>query len=71
MQARLVEDLLDISRITAGKLRLEMRQFDLAALAPAGGSIRLELKRLGEIDEIIVSDTGVGIEPRSDASMIG
>ncbi|HET9931310.1 MAG TPA: response regulator [Polyangiaceae bacterium] len=28
-QAQLIEDLLDISRITAGKLRLQLRQFDL------------------------------------------
>ena len=32
MQSRLVEDLLDISRITTGKLRLEQRSFDLVAV---------------------------------------
>ena len=32
-QARLVDDLLEISRITTGKLRLEVRPFDLVALA--------------------------------------
>ena len=34
-QARLVEDLLEVSRITSGKLRLEMRELDLAALIHA------------------------------------
>ena len=33
MQARLVDDLLEISRITTGKLRLEVRRFDLVSLA--------------------------------------
>ena len=32
VQSRLVEDLLDISRITTGKLRLELRPFDLVAI---------------------------------------
>ena len=32
VQSRLVEDLLDISRITTGKLRLEQRPFDLVAI---------------------------------------
>ena len=32
MQARLVEDLLEVSRITTGKLRLDMRPFDMAVL---------------------------------------
>jgi signal transduction histidine kinase len=33
VQTRLVEDLLEISRIASGKLRLEMREFDLISLA--------------------------------------
>ena len=33
VQARLVDDLLEISRITTGKLRLEVRRFDLVGLA--------------------------------------
>ena len=33
VQARLVDDLLEISRITTGKLRLEIRSFDLVSLA--------------------------------------
>ncbi len=32
-QARLVQDLLDVSRITTGKLRLDIREMDLAAVA--------------------------------------
>jgi CheY-like chemotaxis protein len=35
MQARLVDDLLEVSRITTGKLRIDMRPVDLAALARA------------------------------------
>ena len=35
-QARLVEDLLEVSRITSGKLRLEPRPVDLAAIVHAG-----------------------------------
>ena len=34
-QARLIEDLIDISRIVAGKLRLEMRSVDLIAIVEA------------------------------------
>ncbi len=114
MQARLVEDLLEVSRITTGKLRLETRDVDLVALTraaldsvqpmaesrgvtvehqfdvpamptagdpdrlhqviwnllsnavkftPAGGTVSVVLRRLGEIDELVVSDTGIGIEP--------
>jgi signal transduction histidine kinase len=33
MQARLVDDLLEVSRITTGKLRIDMRPVDLVALA--------------------------------------
>ena len=113
MQARLVEDLLEVSRITTGKLRLDMRAFDLVTLArtavesirptaeargvivdrdftvpamptvgdpdrlqqvvwnllsnavkftPAGGRVTIALRRLGDVDEVTVTDTGVGIE---------
>jgi signal transduction histidine kinase/ActR/RegA family two-component response regulator len=114
VQSRLIEDLLEVSRIVSGKLRLEFRPFDLAALCataidairptseargvaihrdfqapslltagdpdrlqqviwnllsnavkftPAGGSVKLTLRRTGRIDEIVVSDTGIGIDP--------
>ena len=113
-QARLVEDLLEISRITTGKLRLDVRPFDLVTLAttaidsikptaeargvaiersfetpslptggdpdrlqqviwnllsnavkftPAGGVVTVALRRSGDIDEISVTDTGIGIDP--------
>ena len=113
-QARLVDDLLEISRITTGKLRLEVRPFDLVALAntaidsikptaeargvsierrfespslptggdpdrlqqviwnllsnavkftPADGVVSIGIRRLGQHDEITVSDTGIGIDP--------
>lgn len=112
-QARLVEDLLEVSRITTGKLRLDVRPFDLAALAgtaldsirlaaeargvaidrafaaaslptagdpdrlqqviwnllsnavkftPPGGTVTFTLQRHDDVDEIIVSDTGIGID---------
>ena len=112
-QTRLVEDLLEVSRITTGKLRLELRPLDLVALAgaaidsvrpaaqardvriesvfatpamptvgdadrlqqviwnllsnavkftPAGGTATLALQRRSEVDELVVSDTGIGID---------
>ena len=114
MQARLVEDLLEVSRITTGKLRLDMRAIDLVALArtavesirpaaeargltierdferaamptvgdpdrlqqviwnllsnavkftPPGGRVRVSLNRRENVDVIVISDSGVGIEP--------
>ena len=114
VQSRLIEDLLEISRIVSGKLRLEHRPFDLVALCvtaidsirpaaeargvtiqrdfeqlslptsgdpdrlqqviwnllsnavkftPAGGTVTVRLRRRSDTDEIVVSDTGIGIEP--------
>jgi signal transduction histidine kinase/ActR/RegA family two-component response regulator len=52
MQARLVEDLLEVSRITTGKLRLDMREFDLVVLArTAVDSIRPTAEARGVIVE--------------------
>jgi signal transduction histidine kinase len=113
-QTRLVEDLLEVSRITTGKLRLDIKPLDLAVLAttavdsirptaeargvtierrfasgflptagdpdrlqqviwnlvsnavkftPAGGLVVVSLDRHDQIDELIVSDTGMGIDP--------
>jgi len=113
VQARLIEDLLEISRIVSGKLRLEFRPLDLVAVCvaatdsirptaeargiqirpefhpgtlatagdperlqqvvwnllsnavkftPAGGLVTMTLRREGEVDEIVVTDTGIGIE---------
>jgi signal transduction histidine kinase/ActR/RegA family two-component response regulator len=113
-QTRLIEDLLEISRITTGKLTLEQRPFDLVTLCktaidsirptaeargvaierdfqavamptagdpdrlqqviwnllsnavkftPAGGTVTVTLRRTDANDEIVVSDTGIGIEP--------
>jgi signal transduction histidine kinase/ActR/RegA family two-component response regulator len=114
VQARLVEDLLEVSRIMSGKLYLDVKPFDLVTVAnnaidsirPAaeargvtihrhyhtavlptagdpvriqqviwnllsnavkftnsGGRITIALERAGAEDIIIVSDTGVGIDP--------
>ena len=114
VQSRLIEDLLEVSRIVSGKLRLDYRPFDLAALCataidsirptaeargvaihrdfqpvslptagdpdrlqqviwnllsnavkftPAGGSVTLAARRVDRIDEIVVTDTGIGIDP--------
>ncbi|HVL68636.1 MAG TPA: ATP-binding protein [Vicinamibacterales bacterium] len=114
VQARLVEDLLEVSRITTGKLRLDIRELDLIALAntaidsirpaaeargvvierafdapslltagdpdrlqqviwnlvsnavkftPAGGLVRVAIQRHDTVDELVVSDTGIGIDP--------
>jgi signal transduction histidine kinase len=113
-QARLIEDLLEISRIVSGKLRLEYRSFDLVALCTAaidsirpmaegrgiavmrefeatslpatgdpdrlqqvvwnllsnavkfthaGGTVTVRLRRSEGVDELEVSDTGIGIDP--------
>ncbi|HXG54101.1 MAG TPA: ATP-binding protein [Vicinamibacterales bacterium] len=114
VQARLVEDLLEVSRITTGKLRLEPRPFDLVTLAHnaldairptaeargitieqdfsavslptggdpdrlhqviwnllsnavkfthSGGTVTIALRRHGTVDELVVCDNGIGIEP--------
>lgn len=114
-QAQLVEDLLDISRIMAGKLQIKTEAVDLAAVVtnavetvragvtakrlnlhvlipsdqrvvvsgdadrlqqvawnlvsnaikftPAGGRVDIELRRVDSKVEIVVRDTGQGIEP--------
>jgi signal transduction histidine kinase/ActR/RegA family two-component response regulator len=114
MQIQLIDDLLDLSRIASGKLRLEMRGVDLPQVlqaavdavrpaadakgirihtvfhpdaslingdpgrlqqvawnlltnavkfTPKGGQVELHLRRLDSQVEVIVTDTGKGIEP--------
>jgi signal transduction histidine kinase len=114
VQSRLIEDLLEVSRIVSGKLRLDHRAFDLVALCnaavesilpaavsrgvtlerefeqaslptggdpdrlqqviwnllsnavkftPDGGRVTIRARRTGDSDEIVVSDTGIGIDP--------
>ena len=114
VQTRLVEDLLEVSRITSGKLRLDLKPVDFVLLVntavdsirptaeargvaidrrlesyamptigdpdrlqqviwnllsnavkftPSGGVVTVQLARKGDIDELGVSDTGIGIEP--------
>ncbi len=113
-QARLIEDLLDVSRIITGKLRLEIQPVELSAViqaavdvirpaadakgirlqllldsnagpvsgdpqrlqqivwnllsnavkfTPKGGRVQVRLERVNSHIEIIVSDTGPGIDP--------
>ncbi len=113
VQSRLIEDLLEVSRIVSGKLRLDYRPFDLIALCntavdsmrpaaesrgvaierhferasmptsgdpdrlqqviwnllsnavkftPSGGRVSIAARRAGAVDEIVVSDTGIGID---------
>jgi signal transduction histidine kinase len=113
-QVRLIEDLLDISRIVSGKMRLEVRPVDVGKaidgaldavrhaadvkeiridtaidasagpvtgdadrlqqvvwnllsnaikFTPQGGCVRVRLARAGARVEIVVTDTGAGIDP--------
>jgi signal transduction histidine kinase len=113
-QNQLIEDLLDVSRIITGKLRLDVRQVDLLSViqaaidvvrptaenkgvriqavldplagpvsgdpgrlqqvawnvlanaikfTPRGGRVQIRLERVNSHVEIVVSDTGVGIDP--------
>ncbi len=113
VQSRLVEDLLEVSRIASGKLRLDIRPLDLSALTttaidsirpaaeargvsiqrefssmtlptggdpdrlqqviwnllsnavkftPAGGTVTVSVTRQGAMDELVVKDTGMGID---------
>jgi PAS domain S-box-containing protein len=115
-QRQLIEDLVDTSRIVAGKLRLEIRDTHLPTVVhdgvisayamakeknihieeildpkvntvqadgnrilqvvsnlvnnavkftPVDGQIRIELRRVGDEVQIIVSDTGIGMERKS------
>lgn len=113
VQSRLIEDLLEVSRIVSGKMRLEYRPFDLVVLCttavdsirpaaeargvaihrlfeaatlptagdpdrlqqviwnllsnavkftPSGGTVTVMLRRSADTDELIVRDTGIGID---------
>jgi PAS domain S-box-containing protein len=113
-QSQLIDDLLDISRIITGKLRLDVRAVDLTSVilaavdaarpaaqaknirlqtlldpqsgpisgdpdrlqqviwnllsnavkfTPKGGRVQARLERINSHVEIVVSDTGIGIEP--------
>ncbi len=56
-QARLIEDLLEVSRIVTGKLRLQVRECDLAAIVDAAAEIvqpAAAAKRLSVAVEVLV-----------------
>jgi PAS domain S-box-containing protein len=114
LQAQLVEDILDVSRIVSGKLRMEVRPVELSSViegavesvlpaaeakgirlqrvldsgtslvsgdsdrlqqvvwnllmnaikfTPKGGRVQVRLERVNSHIEIIVADTGIGINP--------
>jgi len=120
VQSRLIEDLLDISRIESGRLRLDVQSVDLAEVVragvesmragaeaksvtiqeiidprvdtvagdpgrlqqvvwnlvsnavkftPKGGKIQVRVERINSHVEIIVADTGQGIEPAALGSV--
>ena len=120
VQGQLIEDLLDISRIESGRLRLDVQTVDLAEVVkagaesmraaadaksitlqeildpsvdsvagdpgrlqqivwnlvsnavkftPKGGKIQVRLERINSHVEIVVADTGQGIEPESLGSV--
>ena len=113
-QAQLIEDLLDVSRIVSGKMRLDVKPLSLTPIVeaavdavepaadaksiqldvtidpaadelradpgrlqqiiwnllsnsikftPAGGRVQIEIKRVASMVEIVVTDTGIGINP--------
>jgi CheY-like chemotaxis protein/nitrogen-specific signal transduction histidine kinase len=49
LQAKLIEDLLDVSRIVAGKLRIEKRRVDLATIASAAVDAALPAARAKQV----------------------
>ena len=59
LQAQLIEDLLDVTRIVSGKLRMEMRPVDLGAVVEAG----LEAVRAGALKRAIALHVERGPEP--------
>ena len=66
MQARLIEDILDVSRIISGKLRLDMRRVDMNVIAhatvdvvrPAADAKRVHLvfEPAPDVDDLLVGD---------------
>jgi signal transduction histidine kinase/ActR/RegA family two-component response regulator len=55
-QARLVEDLLEVSRITTGKLRLDLRNVDLAAIVQAAVE---SMRPSAEAREVMLETAGL------------
>jgi PAS domain S-box-containing protein len=65
-QAQLVEDLLDVSRIVTGKLRLEVRMADLrAVIAAAADSVRTaaDAKGIGLATHLPSTPVAIAIDP--------
>ncbi|HEY2734341.1 MAG TPA: response regulator, partial [Polyangiales bacterium] len=69
-QARLIEDVLDVSRIISGKLRLDMRRVDTSAVARAALDVvrpAAEAKRVQLIVDLAPAD---GVELIADADRL-
>jgi signal transduction histidine kinase len=63
---RLVDDLLDVSRVTFGKVQLRRERLDLRAVAQdalATSKPALEVERADGEARIVVQDNGIGIPP--------
>ena len=63
LQAKLIDDLLDVSRIVAGKIKVEQQRVDVAAVVgEAVHSLRREAEVAGvEIDVALAADAGIVI----------
>ena len=60
MQMQVVDDLLDVSRIIAGKLKVELRPVDLTAIVKAALELVLDLAQRKSIRLEVVLDESVG-----------
>ena len=60
LQAKLIDDLLDVSRIVAGKIKVEQQRVDVAAVvADAVQSLRREAELAGvELDVVLANEAG-------------
>ena len=69
-QARLIEDVLDVSRIISGKLRLEVRTLDGMAVARAAVDVVRPAAEAKQVQLILEEGAGQGIELVGDADRL-